>query len=91
VPANRAGSHHQHCGCNQLWQVACEFVAASRSLDRHGFTAADARDGDGLHDIIVHFETEDLVLGTSDVQGVVEGKTLDGRTFRGTDLVKVIK
>jgi predicted nucleic acid-binding protein len=25
-----------------LWQVACEFVAASRKLDRQGFTAADA-------------------------------------------------
>jgi|CXWL01.1.fsa_nt_gi predicted nucleic acid-binding protein len=25
-----------------LWQVACEFVAASRKLDRQGFTAGDA-------------------------------------------------
>ena len=25
-----------------LWQVACEFVAASRKLERQGFTAADA-------------------------------------------------
>lgn len=25
-----------------LWQVACEFVAASRKLDRQGFTAADS-------------------------------------------------
>jgi len=25
-----------------LWQVACEFVAASRKLNRQGFTAADA-------------------------------------------------
>ena len=25
-----------------LWQVACEFIAASRKLDRQGFTAADA-------------------------------------------------
>ena len=25
-----------------LWQVACEFIAASRKLDRQGFTPADA-------------------------------------------------
>lgn len=25
-----------------LWQVACEFIAASRRLDRQGFTATDA-------------------------------------------------
>jgi predicted nucleic acid-binding protein len=25
-----------------LWQVACEFIAASRKLDRQGFTATDA-------------------------------------------------
>ena len=25
-----------------LWQVACEFIAASRKLDRQGFAAADA-------------------------------------------------
>ena len=25
-----------------LWQVACEFIAASRKLDSQGFTAADA-------------------------------------------------
>ena len=25
-----------------LWQVACEFIAATRKLDRQGFTAADA-------------------------------------------------
>ena len=25
-----------------LWQVACEFVAASRKLERQGFTASDA-------------------------------------------------
>lgn len=25
-----------------LWQVACEFIAASRKLSAHGFTAADA-------------------------------------------------
>jgi len=25
-----------------LWQVACEFIAASRKLDRQGFTATNA-------------------------------------------------
>jgi predicted nucleic acid-binding protein len=25
-----------------LWQVACEFIAASRKLDQQGFNAADA-------------------------------------------------
>jgi hypothetical protein len=28
--------------CVLLWQVACEFIAASRKLDKQGFTSAQA-------------------------------------------------
>ena len=73
---------------------ADEQDAASRlRLEKQGKFQVSIADvnRDGLNDIIVHFETEDLLLGTSDVQGVLEGKTLDGRMFRGTDQVMVIK
>jgi hypothetical protein len=63
---------------------------ASNKQRKFQISIADVN-GDGLSDIIVHFETEGMLLGTSDGQGVVEGKTADGRTFRGTDSVNVIK
>lgn len=46
---------------------------------------------DGLEDIIAHFEMGQLLLGPSDALAVVEGMTLDGRRFRGTDSVKIVK
>ena len=77
----------------QVDPATIHFAGAPVAANKQGKFLVSIADvnGDGLDDIIVHFETEDLVLGTSDVQGVVEGKTLDGRMFRGTDLVKVIK
>lgn len=48
-------------------------------------------DGDGLDDIVLHFNTEDLLLAPADTSAVVEGLTLDGRRFRGADSVVIIK
>lgn len=47
--------------------------------------------GDGLDDVIAHFQTEQLLLGPADTQVVVEGQTADGRRFRGIDSVKILK
>jgi predicted DNA-binding antitoxin AbrB/MazE fold protein len=39
---DRAESDFEHHSGVRLWQVACEFIAASRKLERQGFTARDA-------------------------------------------------
>jgi hypothetical protein len=46
---------------------------------------------DGRDDVIAHFEIDQLLLGQSDTQGVIEGQTLDNRVFRGVDSVRVLK
>jgi hypothetical protein len=43
--------------------------------------------GDGLDDVIAHFEIARLLLSTADTQAVVEGRTRDDRLFRGVDSV----
>jgi len=47
--------------------------------------------GDGLNDLVAHFATAELLLGPADTQAVVEGWTRDGRNFRGTDTVRILK
>lgn len=47
--------------------------------------------GDGRNDIVARFQTNELLLSPADTQGVVEGQTSDGRRFRGTDSVKIVK
>ena len=47
--------------------------------------------GDGLDDVIAHFQTKQLLLGPTDTQAVVDGQTADGRRFRSTDSVKILK
>jgi predicted nucleic acid-binding protein len=52
-----------------LWQVACEFVAASRKLNAQGFTALDAwsrlaggnRGGERLPDTVSHHRVHRFV------------------------------
>jgi len=48
-------------------------------------------DGDGLDDLIVHFDTEQVLLTVGASQAVVEGRTLDNRLFRGSDSVRILK
>ena len=64
-------------------------VAASKK-GKWQLTYADIN-GDGHNDVIAHFEMAQLLLGTGDTQGVIEGRTLDNRLFRGSDSVRVIK
>jgi hypothetical protein len=46
--------------------------------------------GDGAMDVVAQFEIRRVLLGPSDIQGIVEGATADGRLFRGTDTVIVL-
>lgn len=46
---------------------------------------------DGFVDVIARFETNLILLGSTDTAGVVEGFTQDSRVFRGTDSVRVIR
>jgi len=48
-------------------------------------------DGDGLDDLIAHFDTEQVLLTVGASQAVVEGRTLDNRLFRGSDSVRILK
>jgi hypothetical protein len=47
--------------------------------------------GDGIDDVVAQFQTAELLLTRTDTQAVVEGLTLDGRRFRGSDSVKILK
>jgi hypothetical protein len=51
---------------------------------------ADLND-DGTLDVIAHFETEQILLLPGDALGLIEGRTQDGRLFRGIDSVRVVK
>lgn len=46
--------------------------------------------GDGLLDFKVNFETAELQLSPSDTMLVLDGQTLDGIPFMGTDIVTVV-
>lgn len=47
--------------------------------------------GDGLPDLQVQFNTQNLQLSTTDTQATLTGRTTDGRNFRGSDSIVVIK
>lgn len=46
--------------------------------------------GDGLLDLVCHFETEKAGFKEGDTQGVLKGKTLKGRPFMGIDSVVIV-
>jgi hypothetical protein len=47
--------------------------------------------GDGLLDVVFHFETQDVNLKLDDTEGCLSGKTLSGEKFWGCDSVRIIK
>lgn len=47
--------------------------------------------GDGLLDLVVHFDRGDAQLTVGDTFATVTGKTMDGTAIKGTDSVKVIE
>jgi len=46
--------------------------------------------GDGLLDIIVHFDTTTLELSEGDTEAILEGETYKGTRIRGIDTVKIV-
>ena len=47
--------------------------------------------GDGLLDLVVHFDRGGAQLTIGDTSATVTGKTMDGTAIKGTDSVKVIE
>ncbi len=47
-------------------------------------------DDDGDLHLLVHFETGQLQLSGSDTEAELDGTTLDGRVFRGSDSVTIV-
>jgi len=75
--------------CVLLWQVACEFLAASRKLSTQGFTSAQAWDrADGVPRYLAPREPDRRHLSKSpgaapDPQRVLLGRPHSGRVRRG--------
>jgi hypothetical protein len=47
-------------------------------------------DGDGLLDLVVHFETQSLALSEGDELAALWGETSSGMAVRGTDSVEIV-
>jgi len=47
-------------------------------------------DGDGLLDMLLHFNTQDLKLSPTSTEAKLTGETIDGTPIEGTDVVKIV-
>jgi hypothetical protein len=47
--------------------------------------------GDGLPDLVCHFNTQATGFLSGDTQGVLKGRTLAGAAFEGTDSVRIVQ
>lgn len=47
-------------------------------------------DGDGLIDLVCHFNTEDAAFECGDTEGVLKGMTMDGTLIEGSDSVRIV-
>ena len=59
------------------------------SLSRCGKVGEDVN-GDGLPDLVCHFENQLAGFTPGDLEGIVRGKTVDGRDLEGRGLLKVV-
>jgi hypothetical protein len=66
--------------------------APVRAVGRKGERQAAAEDvnGDGLMDLLVHIDTQALVLAPGAVEAVLTGTTYDGTPIRGSDAVQIV-
>ena len=48
-------------------------------------------DGDGLPDLMCHFDTQETDFQSGDTEGVLKGTTLDGTPITGTDSVRIVR
>jgi hypothetical protein len=61
--------------------------ASLKGCERRG----ERVDRNRQRDLVCHFETEDAGFATGSLQGVLRGKTRDGRAFEGRGSVKVVQ
>ena len=68
------------------------FAGAPVVIKKNGQAMASYDDvnGDGYVDIVVHVDREQFTLKVGDTEGVLEGKTNDGKAFRGKGSVRVL-
>jgi hypothetical protein len=55
----------------------------------HGPHVEDV-DGDGLLDLLAHYQTEEIGIAFGDMDACVTGETLDGTLFKGCDAVRTV-
>ena len=53
-------------------------------------SVGDDVNGDGLPDLVCHFNTQEAAFGPGDTKGLMEGSTVDGKLFKGADAVRII-
>ena len=47
--------------------------------------------GDGVLDVVCHFNTQDTGLQVGDTEGILKGETVDGVRIEGRDSVRIVK
>lgn len=53
--------------------------------------SAEDVNGDGLLDLVCHFNTQDTGFRVGDTVGMLHGQTTDGRTIEGSDSVRIVR
>jgi len=64
-------------------------TGTERSLHHCGNDGEDVN-GDGLADLVCHFENQVAGFDHGDLEGILRGQTVDGRQFEGRGLLKVV-
>lgn len=68
------------------------FAGAAVNVKRNGTFHSSYEDvnGDGLLDLVLHFNTQDLNLDESSTEATIQGSTFNGRCIEGTDSVNIV-
>jgi hypothetical protein len=53
--------------------------------------SAEDVNGDGLLDLVCHFQTQQTGFQASDTEGILKGQTMDGTPIEGRDAVRIIE
>jgi hypothetical protein len=66
-------------------------AGAPVDIKPNGTTASSLQDinGDGLLDLVIHINASELQLTSFNSEAIVEGLTIDGKFFWGTDTIEV--
>ncbi len=62
-------------------------VGTERSL---AFCSSEDVNGDGLSDLVCHFETRQTAFQDGDSEGILKGLTVSGQSLRGTDTIRIV-